>query len=64
MGDKLTLVNIKSRLEYLYPSINYKSVPKATDLMNYFEVKECLVSEVSEDGKKKRVRGYELLKRK
>lgn len=64
VGDKITLADIKSRLEYLYSSISYKSVPKATDLVNYFEIKECLVSEISANGIKKRVRGYELLKRK
>ena len=64
VGDKITLADIKSRLEYLYSFISYKSVPKATDLVNYFEIKECLVSEISANGIKKRVRGYELLKRK
>ena len=63
-GMKLSLTNIKSRLELLYSSINYSATPKATDICNYFEVKECLISVEMKDGKKKRVRGYELVKSK
>ena len=62
-GMKLPLTNIKYRLELLYSSINYSATPKATDICNYFEVKECLIP-VEIEGKKKRVRGYELLKSK
>ena len=62
-GMKLPLTNIKYRLELLYSSINYSATPKATDICNYFEVKECLIP-VEINGKKKRVRGYELLKSK
>ena len=39
VGDKLTLSGIKDRLGYLYSSINYTAVPKATDLEKYFEVR-------------------------
>lgn len=63
-GSKLSLVDIKSRLSNLYQSINYKSVPKATDIEKWFNVKECLIPVVDVDRKKKRVRGYELLKSK
>ena len=62
-GEKLSLTNIKNRLSYIYSSINYNSAPKATDIERWFEVKECLVS-VEVGGKKKRSRGYELLKSK
>ena len=62
-GEKLSLTNIKNRLSYIYSSINYNSTPKATDIERWFEVKECLVS-VEVDGKKKRSRGYELLRSK
>ena len=65
VGDKLTLANIKSRLEYLYPSISYTATPKAKDLENYFEVKLIYVTILDETtGKKKQTKGYELLKRK
>ena len=63
-GDKLSLVYIKNILTSIYSSVNYQSTPKATDLGNYFELKECLVPIIDIDGKKKRVRGYELLRSK
>ena len=63
VGDKLTLSDIKIRLKNIYDEINYKAAPKGSDLENYFEIKECLIP-VEENGKKKRVRGYELLSQK
>lgn len=62
-GEKYTLANLKSKLGDLYSSINYIAVPKANDILEYFEVKEYKSTEIIE-GIKKRVRGYELLKRK
>ena len=59
-GDKLSLANIKSKLDYLYKSINYQSTPKASDINNFFEIKKCKIT--MED--KRRVDGYELLKSK
>ena len=62
-GEKYSLSNLKVKLGDLYSSISYTAVPKANDILNYFEVKEYKSTEVV-DGEKKRVRGYELLKRK
>ena len=62
-GEKYSLSDLKVKLGDLYEKINYTAVPKANDILNYFEVKEYMTTEVV-DGKKKRVRGYELLKRK
>ena len=62
-GEKYTLANLKAKLGDLYSSISYTAVPKANDILNYFEVKEYKSTEVV-DGEKKRVRGYELLSRK
>ena len=62
-GEKYTLSNLKAKLGDLYSSISYTAVPKANDILNYFEVKEYKSTEVV-DGEKKRVRGYELLSRK
>ena len=59
-GDKLSLANIKSKLDYLYKSINYQSTPKVSDINNFFEIKKCKIT--MED--KRRVDGYELLKSK
>ena len=63
LGEKYTLSDLKVKLGDLYSSINYTATPKANDILNYFEVKEYMTTEVV-DGKKKRVRGYELLKKK
>ena len=62
-GEKYTLSNLKAKLGDLYSSISYTAVPKANDILNYFEIKEYKSTEVI-DGEKKRVRGYELLRRK
>ena len=64
VGDKLTLSSIKDRLGYLYSSINYDATPKAKDLENYFEVKPIVMYERKENGSRKQIKGYELLKRK
>ena len=63
VGDKLSLAEIKIKLSDIYSNINYDKVAKASDLENFFGIKECLIS-VEENGKKKRVRGYELLSQK
>ena len=62
-GDKLSLSNIKNRLEILYNSINYKATPKAIDLEKWFELKKCKIT-IEVDGIKKRVDGYAFLKSK
>ena len=62
-GEKYSLANLKNKLGELYSSINYTANPKANDILNYFEVKEYMTTETI-GGVKKRVRGYELLKRK
>lgn len=36
-------------------------MPKATDLEDYFTVKEAKINEILSDGSKKRVRGMELV---
>ena len=64
VGDKLTLSSIKDRLGYLYSNINYDATPKAKDLENYFEVKPIVMYERKENGSRKQIKGYELLRRK
>ena len=63
-GEKYTLPNLKSKLGDIYDSVKYKATPKANDILGYFEVKEFMTTVTSDDGSKKRVRGYELLKSK
>ena len=60
IGDKYSLADIKIKLQELYKNINYNKTAKATDLKEFFEVSECLLTRVV-DGEKKRVKGYEIL---
>lgn len=62
-GDKISLIKAKSILENIYKEENYDKTPKASDLENYFEVKTCKFVEVQEDGTKKSVNGYKLVKK-
>ena len=63
VGDNLLLSTVKERLGDIYSSINYQKTPKANDLERYFEIKDSM-RRMEIDGKKKRVRYYELLKSK
>ena len=58
-GDKLSLVDIKTKLTNIYDSISYDRKAKAKDLENYFEVKN---SSIYENGKK--VKCYIIIKKK
>lgn len=62
-GEKYALSNLKNKLGNIYSSINYSSTPKANDIERWFEVKEILLSQTI-DGKRKRIKAYELLKSK
>jgi hypothetical protein len=59
IGKKYTLKEIKIFLQCLYKDNNITTLPKATDLEKYFEVKAC---KISLDGK--RDRGFEIIKKK
>ena len=61
LGDKYILSDLKIRLGELYERIGYKAVPKASDILDYFEVREYSLYEKLPDGKRKKVRGYELI---
>ena len=63
VGDKLSLADIKIKLSNIYSEINYSKTPKANDIENYFNIKEYMTTGII-DGKKKRIRGYELLSQK
>ena len=62
VGDKIKASEAKEKLSNLYKSISYKKSPMATDLEEFFEVKECKISIIDENGNKKRTRGCELVK--
>ena len=64
-GDKYIKSNLKQKLSNIYSSINYSVSPKANDIENWFEVKEIVMYEKDQiTGKRKQIRGYELLKSK
>lgn len=63
-GERYTLINIKNKLSSIYSSINYQSTPKATDIERWFEIKSVVLYEKNEDGSRKQLRGYELLRSK
>ena len=62
VGDKIQASEAKEKLANLYKSISYKKSPMATDLEEFFEVKECKIPIIDENGNKKRARGCELIK--
>lgn len=61
-GEKYTLSSLKNKLSSIYSSINYSATPKANDIEKYFRTKEISVYEKKEDGSRKRIKAYELLK--
>jgi len=58
IGKKYTKEGIKKTLGDIYDSVGNKRRPKASDLLNYFELKDCLISN-KETGK--RDSGFEIL---
>ena len=62
-GEKYTLSDLKLKLGNIYSSINYQSAPKGNDIEKWFEVKDILFNKTV-DGKRKRIKGYELLRSK
>lgn len=58
VGSKLLLRDIKERLQYLYDNLDIKKTAKATDIEEYFEIKDIRIK--MEDGRQSK--GYELLK--
>ena len=65
-GDKLSSAEIKERLGKIYEEAKYKATPKATDISKYFEANEVsfYIEDLDNPGKKKKCRGFELLKKK
>lgn len=56
IGDRMINSKIKEKLKSLYTSISYTATPKATDLLDFFEIKKCKIS----DGVK-RLDGLEII---
>jgi hypothetical protein len=58
IGEKYSKSDIKEILRLIYESNGYSKTPKASELMNYFELKECLIPNKITG---KRDRGFEIL---
>ena len=59
IGQSYTNTSIKSKLADIYKELGYKATAKASDLLEYFEAKDCLISVDS-----KRVHGLKIIKEK
>ena len=59
IGQSYTNTFIKSKLTKIYKDLGYRATAKASDLLEYFEAKDCLISVDS-----KRVHGLKILKKK
>ena len=59
IGEKYPLVFIKNTLREIYEKLGLTLSPKASDLVNYFDIKKVLISN-KETGKKDH--GYEIIK--
>lgn len=62
VGDRLSLSFIKSKLSLIYSSVNYRLTPKANDIVKWFEIKEVSLFDKKEDGSRRRIKAYELIK--
>lgn len=51
IGDKYKKTTVKSMLDELYNSINYHKTPKASDILEFFEVNDCRIQNI-ETGKR------------
>ena len=59
ISERYSKSSIKARLERIYTNLKYNKTPKASDLEQYFELKECRVLN-SDTGK--RDAGFEIIK--
>jgi hypothetical protein len=59
VGERYLKSEIKEKLKNIYSSLSYTKTPKANDLEDYFEIKDC---KISNDGKMGN--GFEILREK
>lgn len=64
VGERYTLSYIKEFLKDVYTRFGYSKSPVATDIGEYFNIKEVLVNIPLGNGKYKRERGFEILSKK
>ena len=59
--EKYKLSDLKDKISMVYGSINYAKTPKASEIMEYFKIKEISIYDKKDDGGRKRSKGYELI---
>ena len=59
VGERYPLKDIKEKIKILYNTLGISKTPKATDILEFFEVKEYMSTDKIT---KKRINGYEILK--
>ena len=58
INQRYSLREIKDKIQLIYNNLKVQKTPKATDLLEFYEVKECLITDKVTG---KRVKGYEIL---
>lgn len=61
VGERYSLLEIKQQLDILYKSKGFRKTPKAVDIKEVFEVKNCSIFNTLGDGTKQKVNGFEIL---
>lgn len=61
IGEKYKLSDLKDKISMVYSSINYAKTPKASEIMEYFKIKEISIYDKKDDGGRRRSKGYELI---
>lgn len=64
VGSRILLSDVKRMLKTIYDDNGYKRSPKATDLEDWFIIKEVFIIAQDETGQRKRGKGYEIISRK
>ena len=64
VGNRYSLIQVKSKLKSIYENSGYERVPKATDLEEWFETKKVQINTRLSDGSYKRENGFEIIKKK
>lgn len=60
VGAKISRLTIKQELGVIYKKHNINKTPKATDIQDYFDLKDCKIN--NPEDPKKRDKGFEILK--
>ena len=61
VGERYTFSDVKKQLGELYDKLGYKKTPKAVDIKDIFDVKDCTVFRV-EENRRIKTHAYLILK--